>query len=67
MYVPSHRASQEDKGQFFDDLQDVVDGISVNDLLLIVGDFNARVGCGERGDSWDRVLGNYGAGRVNEN
>ena len=42
----THRASLEDKDKFFDDLQSVVDGISEDQLLLIVGDFNARVDCG---------------------
>ena len=30
VYAPTHRASQEDKDQFFDDLQGVVDGISAD-------------------------------------
>ena len=67
VYAPTHRASQEDKDKFFDDLQGVVDGISADDLSLIVGDFNAWVGCGERGDSWAGVRGCHGVGRVNDN
>ncbi len=38
-----------DKDKFFADLQGVIDGISGSDVL-IVGDFNARVGSGERGE-----------------
>ena len=67
VYAPTHRASQEDKDQFFDDLQGVADGISTDELLLIVGDFNARVRCGEKGDSWDVVCGCHGVGCVNAN
>ncbi len=36
-------------------------------LWIIAGDFNARVGCGARGDSWDSVHGHYGVGHLNEN
>ena len=34
---------------FYSDLQDTLDGVSEQDLLLIVGDLNARVGSTERG------------------
>ncbi len=67
MYAPTHRASQEDKDRFLDDLQAEVDSVSALDLLLIAGDFNARVGCGARGDSWDGVHGQYGVSHLNEN
>ena len=39
-------------------------GISPEDLLMIVVDFNARVGCGEKGGSWDGVHGCYGVGHM---
>ncbi len=39
-----------DKDKLFADLQGVIDGISGSDVLMIVGDFNARVGSGERGE-----------------
>ena len=67
VYAPTHRASQEDMGLFFDDLQGVVDGISADDLLLIVGDFNAKGGRGERGDPWAGVRGCHELGHVNDN
>ena len=65
--APTHQASQEEKDVFYEDLQRVVDGIGGDNLLLILGDFNARVGSGERGDAWEDVLGCHGVGRVNEN
>ena len=37
------RSSQEDKEKFFADLQNVIDGISRSNVLMIAGDFNARV------------------------
>ena len=39
----------------------------MDDVLLIVGDFNARVGSGEvGGDQWDGVHGKNGVGAMNE-
>ena len=66
VYAPTHRASQEDKDRFFDDLQRVLDGISADDVLLIMGDQNARVGAEDDGGAWDGVCGRHGVGRRNE-
>ena len=39
-----------------------------DDLLLVMGDFNARVGCGNDMDpSWFGIKGKFGAGCLNEN
>lgn len=37
VYAPTHRASQEDKDKFFDNMRSVVDSIGADDLLLIMG------------------------------
>ena len=46
----------------------MLDGISGSDVLMIVGDFNARVGSGVRGedDVWNGMRGCHGVGRMNE-
>jgi len=68
IYAPTHRASVEIKDQFFDDLQVVINSAPPDDLLLVMGDFNARVGCGEDLDpSWLGVGGMFGVGKLNEN
>ena len=33
----------------------MLNGINADHLMLIEGDFHARVGCGERGDPWVRT------------
>ncbi len=48
-YAPTHRACQADKDKFYADLQTVVDGVSAEDVLQIVGYLNARVGSGRIG------------------
>ena len=39
-----HLLTGQARNRFFDYMQSVVDSISADDLLLIVGDFNAKVG-----------------------
>ena len=42
-YAPTHRSLQE-KEKFYIDLQKTLDGVARDDVLLLLGDFNARVG-----------------------
>lgn len=68
-YAPMHRSTQEKKDEFFDDLQCTLDGVPEDDVLLLMGDFNARVGNSERGDKdprWSGVRGFHGVGKMNE-
>ena len=44
--------------------------IQEEDVVMLLGDFNARVGCGERaGDNpnWNGMRGCHGVGKMNEN
>ena len=54
--------------KFYSDLQKVIDSTSVSDrdVLVIMGDWNARVGSNLEDGQWDRVLGMHGLGRMNE-
>jgi len=48
VYAPNPWAPIENEDQFFDDLQAVISSTPPDDLLLLVmEDFNARVGCEE--------------------
>ena len=68
MYMPYLWAPVEMKDQFFDDLQVVISSTFPDDLLFMMGDFNARVGYGGDSDpSWLGVRGVFGVGRLNEN
>ena len=48
VYAPTFRASVEQKEQFFSDVQAKLDSVNEHDVLLLVGDFNARVGSSVR-------------------
>ena len=65
--APTHHSAEGEKDNFFSDLQEAIDSTSENDVLVIVGDFYARVGCRIKGNSeWMGVLGCHGIGKVND-
>ena len=56
-YAPTAKAPPSIKLKFNDDLQDTIDRISHNDILVVLGDFNARMGVLETGnDLWQGVM-----------
>ena len=66
-YAPTARAPPEIKSKFMEELQDVLDKVPSSDLLLLLGDFNARVGCSDtNGELWRGIWGRYGIGAGNE-
>ena len=48
VYVPMYHSVQERKDEFYADLQSTLDGVHEGDVLLLLGDFNARVGSSRR-------------------
>ena len=48
VYVPNINAKEAEMEQFYDDLQDVLEQIPKNDVLFIIGDWNAKVGSQEK-------------------
>jgi len=56
IYAPCNDSySEEDRLSFFDDLSTYVDSIKNNENIVIMGDFNGRVG--PRRTPWERQLG----------
>ena len=54
-YAPTLTNSDETKEKFYEDLDQLIRSTSPNNKLLIMGDFNARVGKDQA--SWKRILG----------
>ena len=48
VYVPNINAKEAEMEQFCDDLQDLLEQIPKNDVLFIIGDWNAKVGSQEK-------------------
>ena len=62
-YAPTSASTEEEIKTFYEDLQKAIDSISKRDIILITGDFNAKVG----GQSTNKnVMGNCGLGNQNE-
>ena len=66
MYAPTNDPSNADEtNSFYMDLQESVRGVASGDMLLVMGDFNARVG--NDVNVWKGVVGSHGIPEVNEN
>ena len=66
VYAPTFRAPQKVKDDFFADVQMVLDSVPEKDILVILGDWNVRVGSQKENHLWEGVLGKHGLGNVNE-
>ena len=64
-YAPTLTSSDEIKDAFYEELNELVKNVPPCDKLILLGDFNARVGtdC----NNWKGVLGPHGIGKVNSN
>ena len=64
-YAPIEDANAEVKDAFYDQLQTVVESVHAHDMLLILGDLNAKVGSDNTGR--EHVMGKHGIGTINDN
>ncbi|XP_047104846.1 uncharacterized protein LOC124743724 [Schistocerca piceifrons] len=65
VYAPTLPSPDEEKNKFYQDLRHVLRDIPSADKLLLLGDFNARVG--NDFSAWNGVLGRQGIGKCNSN
>ena len=62
-YAPTRAASRAEKDEFYDMLQQALDEVPSNEVFILLGDFNARVGSREEeeedDDIWGEVRGTW--------
>ena len=62
-YAPTMTNPDEVKDKFYDDLDNVISATPRTDKLILLGDFNARVGTDHQ--TWEGVIGPEGVGKCN--
>ena len=65
VYAPINEANVEDKDNFYEQLQTVVDSVHKHDILLVMGGLNAKIG--EDNEGYENIIGSHGVGERNDN
>lgn len=65
VYAPTTAATEEELDEFYENLQKEVDNKERQDILIISGDFNAKVGSKKHSEE-DGLIGKSGLGERNE-
>lgn len=65
VYATTLQADPADKDKFYSDLRSLLQDIPADDKIVILGDFNARVG--RDSETWKGVLVRHGVGSCNDN
>uniref|UniRef100_F6UUP3 Endonuclease/exonuclease/phosphatase domain-containing protein n=1 Tax=Monodelphis domestica TaxID=13616 RepID=F6UUP3_MONDO len=63
--APTLTSTEETIEQFYSDLSAVLHSVPTNDKLILLGDFNARIG--QDHERWKGVLGKHSMGKMNNN
>ena len=64
VYAPTNEAEEEEKEDFYHQLQSAYNNRKARDLTMVIGDLNAKVGSDNR--NWEASMGTHG-GVINEN
>jgi len=64
-YAPTNESDKEDKEDWYEQLQQAVAKVPQHDMLLIIGDMNAKVG--SENSKCERAMGEHGCGVMNDN
>ena len=65
MLCPTNDKSDEVKDGFHNQLHSILSRLRDQDINILMGDFNAKIGSDNTG--YDKVMGRLGRGEMNEN
>lgn len=64
-YAPAMTNPNEIKDKFYEQLDSLISSVPQSEKLIVLGDFNARVGTDHQ--AWQNVIGTHGVGKFNRN
>ncbi|XP_052261550.1 uncharacterized protein LOC127865671 [Dreissena polymorpha] len=64
-YAQIDNAEEEDKNAFYDAIQSVLEDIPQHDVLMLLSDFNAKIGCDNK--DRERTMGRHEVGVITDN
>ncbi|CAF2091543.1 unnamed protein product [Rotaria magnacalcarata] len=64
VYAPTSSSSEEDIDAFYNDIEEALTKTDKKDILILTGDWNAKIG--NDNTDWKSVMGKYGYGDRNE-
>ena len=64
-YSPTNDSEEEEKEAFYDRLSTIIQGRSKRNIVIVMGDFNAKVSSDNRG--YEEIMGRQGLGEMNDN
>ena len=64
-YAPTNESAEEEKDQFYNRLQALMQERTEREVTILMGDFNAKIGQDNTG--YSKIMGKHGRGTMNEN
>ena len=64
-YAPTVTNPDEIKDRFYEELDSLISSVPQSEKLIVLGDFNARVGTDHQ--AWHNIIGKHGVGKCNSN